>query len=161
MSRSLLFIIFLIFFIVLIVLFLFWDKINIFTSKDKVLDQPIFPRKIVKINDIELEVELANTPYRRRKGLSGREGLLENSGMLFEFPKSGFHAFWMINMKFPLDIIWIDEYLKITGVEKNISPKSFPKTFRPHWPTKYILEVNAGWTDKYFIKPGDVFSFEN
>lgn len=134
----------------------FFIIVGWFFLQNKVLD-----KAVIRINNTELDVEIADTALKRKKGLSGRESILDNSGMLFIFNKSGLHAFWMINMKFPIDIIWIDEDLKVVGVEENIPPKSFPKIFRPNQPSQYVVEMNAGWVDKHNIKQGDIFSFEN
>lgn len=160
MEYKFLFIIFLIFFIPAIAWFFFWNKVSISNSANKGDSQYSLEKKIANINNIEIEIELADTPFKRGKGLSGRQSIPDNFGMFFVFEKPGFYSFWMINMKFPIDIIWIDKNLEIVGFEKNVLPKSFPKIFRPNMESQYVLEVNAGWVDKYNIKKGDNFSFE-
>lgn len=114
----------------------------------------------VIINGLELNVEIADTPEKRAKGLSGREKLKENQGMLFIFEKAGIFSFWMKDMNFPIDIIWIDESLKIKEIDEKISPETFPKTFQPSEPILYVLEVNAGWSEKNEIKIGDKMTLE-
>ncbi|MCH7882886.1 DUF192 domain-containing protein, partial [Patescibacteria group bacterium] len=101
------------------------------------------------------EIELADTSEKRVHGLSGRDKLFENQGMLFIFDKPDFHSIWMKNMHFALDIIWIDEEWRVTDITKNALPESFPQTFQPTSLTKYILEVNAGFTEKNRIRIGD------
>ncbi len=110
--------------------------------------------KILKINDISIVVEIANSPETRGKGLSGRDALPEFAGMLFIFDTPAQYKFWMKDMNFPLDIIWIDENFYITGIEKEISPETFPQTFSPDVPVKYVLELSAGFSDKYRINIG-------
>lgn len=110
---------------------------------------------IIKINDIEIEVELANKPDKKTRGLSNRNRLDKNKGILFIYEKPGFYHFWMKDMLFPIDIIWIDENAKIIDIKKDIQPETFPEKFTSSKPAQYILEVNAGFFDKNNIKIGD------
>ena len=73
---------------------------------------------IIKVNNIAISVELADTPKKQAMGLSGRETMAENRGMLFLYDKAGFYGFWMEDMRFPIDIIWFDEERKIIYYEK-------------------------------------------
>jgi uncharacterized protein len=100
-------------------------------------------------------VEVADTVEKRRTGLSGREALAVNQGMLFILDRPDFYGIWMKDMKFPLDVIWFDENLKIVDIERNIQPNSYPQVFRPDQKATYILEVNAGFTEIYNIDVGD------
>jgi uncharacterized membrane protein (UPF0127 family) len=109
----------------------------------------------ITINGIELLVDIADEPHEQEKGLSGRDKMAENKGMLFIFPDSSSPSFWMKEMEFSLDIIWIDNNDIIVGITKNISPDTYPQTFSPPSPIKYVLEVNAGWSDRHNIKIGD------
>ena len=109
------------------------------------------------IGGAELKVEIADTPQKRIDGLSGRQNLDQNKGMLFIFEKPDHYSFWMKNMKFPIDIIWIDENKKIIDITKNASQESYPERFSPKIPAKYVLEVNAGWADKHNVKIGSTF----
>ena len=101
-------------------------------------------------------VEIMDTPEKRAHGLSGRSLLSENEGMLFVFEeKDIMPAFWMKDMSFAIDIIWIDENFKIIGIEENLSPDTFPRAFSPSEPVKYVLETPAGWSKKNSIRVGD------
>lgn len=113
----------------------------------------------LQINNAGLEIELADTPQKRTLGLSGREKLDENSGMLFIFNSPDYHSFWMKDMKFTIDIVWIGKNLKIAGIAENAAPESYPQTFKPEDPAKYVLEVNAGFIDENNIKIGDKVDF--
>lgn len=106
----------------------------------------------LKINEIDLYVELADTPEKRAQGLSGRKELNHDRGILFVFDKSDAYSFWMKDMNFPIDIIWIGEDLKIADITRNVNPESYPKTFQPKKSAKYVLEVNAGWSLKNGIQ---------
>jgi len=110
-------------------------------------------KKIIIGNRV-IKVENAKSVMEKQKGLSGRNFMRTNNGMLFIFSQSDYYSFWMKDMKFPIDIIWIDENLRIINIEKNITPDTFPKKFIPQLPAKYVLEVNGGWSDKNEIKEG-------
>lgn len=134
--------------LILIVAFIFSYKI-IFSSKFKA----------IKINNIEILVEIADTSLKQAKGLSNRNFLKENRGMLFIFEKPNYYSFWMKEMNFPIDIIWIDENWQIVDITENILPQIFPKTFQPERLVKYVLEVKAGFVQKNKIKIGDKVNF--
>ena len=110
--------------------------------------------KIIKINDISISVEVADTSEARIKGLADRNMLPDDSGMLFIFDTPAQYGFWMKNMNFAIDIVWIDENLRVIGIEKRVSPKTFPKVFYPKSSAKYVLELPAGFTDKYRVDTG-------
>jgi len=115
--------------------------------------------KTLKIGEISLNIEIADTEIEKENGLSGREKLEENEGMLFVFEKESYYGFWMKDMKFPLDIAWLDESKKIIYIEKNISPETYPKVFNSPRPAAYILETNARFFENSGIKVGDVADF--
>ncbi|MBL7142014.1 DUF192 domain-containing protein [Patescibacteria group bacterium] len=144
-----------IFFILLGSLFFLKDKISIFNQEAKGGSQ-LF---LLKINDLELMVETADTPSKRIKGLSGRKEMPDNQGMLFVFKKPGRYPFWMEGMRFPIDIIWVNEDLEIIEIDKNLQPELFLKVYRPSRPAQYVLEVNAGFVDKHKIETGGRLSF--
>lgn len=101
------------------------------------------------------KLEYARSDAEQVRGLSGRTNLPENSGMLFVYEKNVIPNFWMKDMNFALDIIWLDENWRVVGFEKNVSPATFPQTFSPDKPIRYVLEVNAGFVDKQQIKLGE------
>lgn len=113
----------------------------------------------IRIGNASLAVEVADSPNERAAGLSGRISLAENKGMLFIFKEPGFHPFWMKDMNFPLDIIWIDKNKKIAGIVNSASPDSYPRLFIPPEAVLYVLEVNAGWSKTHSILPGMSVSF--
>ena len=112
------------------------------------------------VGDAQIKVELAESQGARAQGLGGRKSLPQDQGMFFIFEKSEAHPFWMRDMQFPLDIIWLDENYKVVYIEKNIDPATYPKSFGPDVPTQYVLEINAGWAEKNKINAGSqaVFS---
>ena len=98
---------------------------------------------------------------KRVLGLSNRNSLGEDAGMLFIFAEEGTPGFWMKEMKFPIDIVWIDEEFRIAGIEKSVSPETFPEIFYPDNPIKYALELPAGFLDTQGIGAGAIVHFED
>ncbi len=113
----------------------------------------------VKIGEKILKVEIADTKIGQTQGLSGRANLDEDRGMLFVFEKSGPHYFWMKDMNFPIDIIWINEDLGVVFIEKNVNPDTYPQTFGPNLNSKYVLEVVSGFSEKNNLKVGEKLEF--
>ena len=113
---------------------------------------------VTQLVELRGKVEVADTMLKKAKGLSGREMLKENSGMLFVFEKPGKPTFWMAGMNFPLDIIWINGN-KIVDISKNIqAPKNtggLPVIISPSTKIDKVLELSAGAVEKFNIKIGD------
>ena len=102
-------------------------------------------------------VELAKTDAEREKGLMYRTSLDENKGMLFIFNTESIYPFWMKNTLIPLDMVWIGANNKIVFIAQNVQPcKTLicPITM-PLAKAKYVLEINAGVSQKIGIKVGD------
>ena len=125
---------------------------------DVKLESAEFPRGTVKIDDVVLEVQIADTDPRRIRGLMFQEELPFDQGMLFVFENSNKQSIWMLNMQFPLDIIWLDDDGKVVHIEKNVPPcKTALETVTcPSYKgggnnAKYILEVTAGFVDEFNI----------
>lgn len=105
-------------------------------------DPDVFSR--IQIGNTFFDVEIANTPAEREKGLSGRSYLAPQSGVWFIFQRSAPYSFWMPDMNFSIDIVWVNSEHKIVYIERNVTPESYPTAFTPPQPTLYVLEVNAG-----------------
>jgi uncharacterized protein len=114
----------------------------------------------IKLGEEKLKVWIAETPAEITKGLSGVKKLEETDGMLFIFQEERVPSFWMKDMNFPIDIIWIDKNKKVVEVTSNILPETYPKTFSPKTLVKYVLEVEEGWSKKKMIKIGDKLFYE-
>ncbi len=116
----------------------------------------------VYFGNTRVRVELAIDPETQARGLSGRENLKEDEGMLFVFAKPDKYFFWMKDMNFAIDMIWLDEYGKIIYIKRDARPESYPETFGIAEDTKFVLEVVSGFSDKHKLKIGDgaVFTFE-
>ena len=101
-------------------------------------------------------VDIADTPELRTKGLSGTPMLKEGAGMLFVFPSPGMYGFWMNDMQYSLDIMWLDSAMRVVYALENIAPETFPEVFTNPVPAQYVLEVPAGTMQRYGIQEGDV-----
>jgi uncharacterized protein len=113
---------------------------------------------IIRIGDVSIQVEVANTPQSREKGLSGRSDLGEKGGLLFVFPKVGYHGIWMKDMRFPIDVIWISEDFVVVDITRNLTPDSYPKVFEPSKPVKYALETEVLFAETFNIRVGQKVS---
>lgn len=112
-----------------------------------------------KIGGATIQVQVADTVKTRMQGLSGREELKADEGMLFVFPYSGRHGFWMKDMNFDLDIIWIKENI-IIGISENVKKPetkniSSLETIYPPENIDSVLEVNSGFSKANNLKVGD------
>jgi len=114
----------------------------------------ILQTKTVLVKNIPILVTVADTEIKRERGLSGRNELKENEGMLFVFKSLDISGFWMKDMKFSIDIVWIREN-KIVSIEKNVSPNSFPNVFYPSEPASLVLELPSGFCDAHGVLVGD------
>ena len=113
----------------------------------------------IKIAGQTLKLELAMSADEQKKGLSGRDILPPDTGMLFIFDKPASYRFWMKDMNFPIDIIWISENHKVIYIAKSLDPKTYPHSFGPSSDSKYVLEAVSGFSDKNNLREGDVISF--
>jgi uncharacterized membrane protein (UPF0127 family) len=113
----------------------------------------------VQIGGKTVKVGVVDTPSGREKGLSGHPGLREDEGLLFVFENSEKFGFWMKDMLFAIDIIWINEQGKIVHIQKNATPESYPRIFIPAAEAKYVLEVVTGFSDAHKVSVGDTVLF--
>lgn len=107
-----------------------------------------------------LTLKVADTPKLQKKGLSGSKPLTLNDGMIFVFPKPEKYYFWMKDMTFPIDIIWLDESYKIISVEENATPESYPKIFVSAEPAQFVVELKAGFYREHNLSIGSVMEVQ-
>lgn len=103
----------------------------------------------------KIDIEIADTDYDRQLGLMNRKSMEENQGMLFIFPAERYQSFWMLNTLFSLDMLFINSNKEIVTIHKNTTPLS-QQSYPSSKPAIYVLEVVAGYTDKFNIKEGDI-----
>ncbi len=105
--------------------------------------------------------DVARTPRERQRGLSGREPLEWNEGMLFVFEEPRPLVFWMKDMRFPLDMIWVREG-KVIGVSENVPlfENGIVAQRRSPGAADRVLEVRAGWARANGVRTGDALTWE-
>ena len=146
-----------------------WGKVtaqHIFPLYAYAADEPRFTKegeltflsKTGRKKIIHIDIEIAGNDYERGKGLMYRHSLSDNAGMLFIFERSGPLSFWMRNTYISLDIIFADENRQIVTIQKNTKPLSYVQIPSKR-NSKYVVEVNAGFCDKYGIVIGDFITF--
>ncbi len=140
---------------------MFLSAFFIFGFNKKNTDTP----KMAIINGIKINLELAESRGAISLGLGNRNKLGSDSGMLFIFSESDYYNFWMKDMRFPIDIIWIQGDI-IIDISKNVFPEfgvnlEKMKLYQPRQKANRVLEVNAGFADKNNIKIGDKIAYKN
>jgi uncharacterized protein len=103
---------------------------------------------------ITIDIEIADTPEEKSRGLMYRHVMAATEGMVFMNDMTKQHFFWMKNTYIPLDMIFVDEKMQIVKLEKNTLPLSEKRIAVPK-DAQYTIEVNAGFCDQYRIKIGD------
>jgi uncharacterized membrane protein (UPF0127 family) len=155
-----------------LVLFVNPDKRSVRKPDVTVNDQPSKPQKPVFRKDGELrfldgktdkvitkiDIEVADNDAEREQGLMYRDTMAENAGMLFLMDTEDMQAFWMKNTIISLDIMFVDSERRIVNIQKNCKPYSLDQLPSTK-PALYVVEVNAGYSEKHGIKAGDLISF--
>lgn len=148
-------------FILILILFAGFIAYQFTTQKQQTTTQQ--PSAKATINGHSFTLEVVKKQADQQRGLSGRSSLNADHGMLFVFNKSDYYPFWMKDMKFALDIIYI-EGDKVVFIAPNVPPPtdaaSTPTTIHPDTKADKVLEINAGLSQKYDIKKGDSVKIE-
>lgn len=136
--------------ILLFALIIFLILFSIFNNQNNISKDEII------IDGHKIMVEIADDAIEQYNGLSNREAICQNCGMLFVFSDNSIKTFIMRNMKFGLDIVWIKDN-KIIQIDQNLKPEgNVPKYhYSSNLPVNYVLELNAGYVEKNNIKIGD------
>lgn len=116
------------------------------------------PSAKIWVGETPINAAVADTPEERSRGLSGVSSLKSGQGMLFIFDEPLLAGFWMKDMNFAIDIIWIDAGGLVIGIEKRVEPSTFPQIFGPPEAVLYVLEVPAGFSDTAGIELGEKLS---
>jgi uncharacterized protein len=146
---------------VIVLSFLLFLVIPNISSNDKRGEDYMFKKdgELIFLDSLDnvkakIEVEIADTEYRRQLGLMVRTEMETNQGMLFIFPDEIFRSFWMRNTHLSLDMIFVNSQKQIVTIHKNTTPlaeTSYPSTA----PAQFVVEVLAGFTDTHGIQEGD------
>ena len=115
---------------------------------------PPMPRAELTVGFHRIEAEVAANQADRTQGLMQRRVLAPNQGMIFAFPQTAMHCFWMKNTPLPLAIAFLDEKGKIISIDE-MAPET-EDNHCPAEPARFALEMNAGWFKAKGLKPGSV-----
>jgi len=118
---------------------------------------------VVTVDGHVVDAEIADTARLRERGLSYRDGLEVGTGMIFLYDEAAVRGFWMFEMRFCLDIVWITDG-RVVGAAENACPAENPgdeiPSFRSPEAVQYVLEVNAGWMEENDVAAGDAVDIE-
>ncbi len=108
---------------------------------------------------IHFVVDIADTPEKRALGLMYQKSLARHHAMLFIFDSTDYHSIWMKNTFIPLDVIFLDENLRIVAIVPHAQPHSL-ETFNGNVPSRFVLEINAGLAAKFELAIGQKATLE-
>ncbi len=114
---------------------------------------------VLRVGGASYQLQIVSTTAAQRVGLSGRATMPEDAGMLFVFDKPVAECFWMKDMQFPLDIIWMNAQKQVVYVKQNLAPSTYPATFCPSKPAMFAIELRAGEVAKRHIVVGQKLNF--
>lgn len=121
-------------------------------------------QKIADIKGHKISLEIADDEAEQRKGLSARDSLPKDKGMLFKFKKADTHTFWMKDMRFPIDIIFINND-KIVTIYENVQPENDKNAnlslYTSTKPADKVIELNAGLAKEFGLKTGETLRLPN
>lgn len=133
--------------------------------------ETILPNKVnksinrtISLGGHKLSVEIADTPEKKEKGLSGRKSLAENSAMIFPYNPPERVVFWMPDMNFPIDIVYLNNN-QVVEIYKQVPnfPADTPRDQLPRYPSRFpvnlVIELPAGWSDSHNLKIGDTVQY--
>ncbi|MAH21483.1 MAG: hypothetical protein CMO12_01570 [Thaumarchaeota archaeon] len=107
------------------------------------------------INGKIITVEIADDPDERKRGLMFREFLPPDHGMIFVFDREDIYSFWMMNVEFSLDIIWISNDGTVVHIERSVPTCSWNcPSYAPTAPAKYVLEIESGFAEDINLRKG-------
>lgn len=118
------------------------------------------PRAMVRLGDGVFNARVATSATELQKGLSGTSQLAPSQAMLLVFGSDEKWSIWMKDMNYPIDIVWLDANKTVVHVAKDIGPDSYPQSFQPNKPARYVVELAAGTVDQRGIVPNMVASFD-
>lgn len=124
-----------------------------------VLFAPILPDPVpVSIENSKgvttFQVQIADDAFSQTFGLMDRDTMLADAGMMFVYEESRIVQFWMKNVNFPLDLIFVDECGRVTQIHANAQPND-TTIISPDAPVRAVLEITGGASERVQIKPGD------
>jgi len=115
--------------------------------------EPLYP---MKIGEVSVLASVADSPEERQQGLSNTTMLPDDVVKLFIFDTENKWSFWMKDMLYSIDMIWVNESGKVVTVKSAVTPETYPESFTPTDPARYVIETVAGFAEQHGIVPGTV-----
>lgn len=131
---------------------------------DSKLESVAFPMGTVTVDGIPLQVQIADSEPRRTRGLMFQDPLPYDQGMIFVFSEPGIYSFWMLNLQFPLDIIWFDAQGRVVHIVEDAPPCKTTvelvacESMVPDVEALYVLEVTSGFVKENNITKDSMLS---
>lgn len=150
--------------VVLVIVFHYSGKI--FNSSAESIERNLFVNDFNEgracFNENCFNLEVSDDPDERTMGLEYKDSMKVNQAMLFIFDSQGEQGIWMKNMNFPLDILWLDSNMAIVDISENNLPCTSDEcpTVVNDVPALYVLEINAGLSEKIGLKMGDIMDID-
>jgi uncharacterized membrane protein (UPF0127 family) len=113
----------------------------------------------LRVNGAEFATEIATQAHEQSKGLSDRDCLEDNRAMLFTYMEPGDYCYWMKNMRFAIDMVWLDQEKRVINIAAEVTPESYPQPYCPERPAMYVIEVSAGVAETNNWTVGTQFNF--
>lgn len=113
----------------------------------------------IRVGGSTYTLAVADTPALRTKGLGGRSSVAPRVGMLFSYSNQDIRCFWMRDMHFSLDMIWLNSEYQVIHLAQNVSPSSYPQTFCANRPAQYVIELQSGQVAQARIHVGQILNF--
>lgn len=118
------------------------------------------PRTTLYLGDGVFATHVAATDAERQLGLGNIESLADNEAMLLAFARDAQWSIWMKDVEYPIDVVWLDGQKRVVHIVKNMPPSSYPDSFSPDKPARYVVELAAGTVEKKAIRIGTVARFD-
>jgi len=137
------------------------EKLNPLNQLIDSKGEKMWKTKSLQIGDKTYEIFLTENEEDMKKGLAAFDDIKDSQGMLFEFEVEDFHSFWMKDMKFDIDIIFLDKEMKVVHIFENVRKDTYKnqndyKIFIPKLKSKYVIEIKSGEVKKNKLKLGDI-----
>ena len=120
---------------------------------------PAYATTTMRVGGRSFVLQVADDDATRERGLSGRRILARDGGMLFAYNQSGQYCYWMEDMRFSLDMLWLNASKQVTYIKSDATPGSYPQQFCPPSPSQYVIELNAGTARAVGVHIGQTINF--
>lgn len=138
--------------------------IGMVVTKNYLQENPSWKTAKATIKNHSFKLHIAKSSKDKQIGLSQKKNLPDDYAMIFPFEKPDYYSFWMRNMVFPIDIIFIKDNSIVTiypDIKPPASQNDILQIFKPKIPADTVLEIKSGLSQKYDFKEGDKVTIEN